>query len=181
MPLCLPRVGERYENLENCTIIGWGRTTLLGAVSYIIVYGNRNKQLYLFAVRSILFLCSCILVRFLSVFDFLLTRVTFQDSKRPYEGKVFIRPGRDCEEAYVGGTNNFTSSFVCAGSSFGEVNSCLGDSGGPLACRRPGETRKSLYGIVSFGNSCQPFLAPDSFTRITKYLRWIYGKIAGDR
>ena len=76
------------------------------------------------------------------------------------------------------GTNNFTSSFVCAGNAGGFVNSCSGDSGGPLSCRRPGENKKSLYGIVSTGPNCQLFLGPDNLTRITKYLRWIYDKIS---
>lgn len=131
MPLCLPRVGETYEDLQDCSIVGWGPTSLLG-----------------------------------------------ENSKYPNVGKVIIRPGLDCEVAYVKGTNNFTSSFVCAGSPLGTVNSCIGDSGGPMSCRRAGETKKSLYGIVSFGNSCKPFLAPDALTRVTKYLRWIYDKMS---
>ncbi|KAK8397866.1 hypothetical protein O3P69_004573 [Scylla paramamosain] len=131
MPLCLPHVGESYEGLQDCSIVGWGPTSLLEA-----------------------------------------------DSNQPNVGKIIIRPDHDCEEAFVKGTNNFTSSFVCAGSPLGTVNSCVGDSGGPFSCRRPGETKKSLYGIVSFGNSCKPFLAPDSLTRVTKYLRWIYDKMS---
>ena len=169
MPLCLPRIGESYEDLQDCSIVGWGPTSFVGTVSLLPIRALDKTLWWVSWINLVIY------------FFFLFTLLNFtilQDSNQPNVGKVIIRPDHDCEEAYVKGTNNFTSSFVCAGSPEGIVNSCIGDSGGPLSCRRPGETKKSLYGIVSFGNTCKPFLAPDALTRVTKYLRWIYDKMS---
>lgn len=44
---------------------------------------------------------------------------------------------------------------ICAGYHSGGANSCRGDSGGPLACRRAAdESEFYLAGIVSSGDGC---------------------------
>lgn len=131
-PICLPRVGDDYDDLESCTVIGWGPTFYLG-----------------------------------------------KPVARPSEAQVRIVADHLCEEQFTGGARNFTSSFVCAGDPANFVNSCKGDSGGPLACRVNG--RSTLYGMVSSGFSCSLVRSPDSFTRVTKYLRWLYEKLAPGR
>lgn len=100
---------------------------------------------------------------------------------RPLEGKVRILEDRVCEEVFLGGPKNLSSSFVCAGNFRDNVNSCRGDSGGPMACQIKGKRKntKALYGIVSTGFSCAPGRSPDNLTRVTKYLRWIHDKIFG--
>merc|ERR1711970_352195 len=59
--------------------------------------------------------------------------------------------------------------------------SCVGDSGGPLISRRPGQTSYRLIGVVSFttvGN-CMKKGAPGGFAEITHFLTWIKDHIEG--
>jgi len=59
--------------------------------------------------------------------------------------------------------------------------SCVGDSGGPLITRRPGQTSYRLIGVVSFttvGN-CMKKGAPGGFAEITHFLTWIKDHIEG--
>ncbi|KAK4323101.1 hypothetical protein Pmani_006176 [Petrolisthes manimaculis] len=132
-PICLPQVRDLYQDLEDCTIIGWGPTFISG-----------------------------------------------EPQTRPREGKVSVLEDRQCEEIFSGGPSNFSSSFVCAGNLLENVNSCSGDSGGPMACQIKGRRNAvSLYGIVSTGFSCKPGRSPDNLARVTKYLGWIHDKIFG--
>ncbi len=43
---------------------------------------------------------------------------------------------------------------ICAGLPVGGDGTCPGDSGGPLACKRPGENQWDLIGLVSGGKGC---------------------------
>lgn len=43
MPLCLPRVGETYEDLQDCSIVGWGPTSLLGEVSLLHICASDEQ------------------------------------------------------------------------------------------------------------------------------------------
>ncbi|XP_053674393.1 CLIP domain-containing serine protease B8-like [Anopheles nili] len=64
---------------------------------------------------------------------------------------------------------------LCAGGVFG-IDSCSGDSGGPLMTRR-------LYwiqeGVISFGNQCALEGWPGVYTRVSSYLDWIRATIRG--
>lgn len=66
---------------------------------------------------------------------------------------------------------------LCAGGVFG-IDSCSGDSGGPLMTRR-------LYwiqeGVISFGNQCALEGWPGVYTRVSSYLDWIRATIRGGK
>lgn len=58
---------------------------------------------------------------------------------------------------------------LCAGAQFG-IDSCSGDSGGPLMTQRLYWT---VEGIVSFGYKCGLEGWPGVYTRVSNYIRWI--------
>ncbi|XP_071805389.1 mannan-binding lectin serine protease 1-like [Asterias amurensis] len=66
-----------------------------------------------------------------------------------------------------------TTNMVCAGSTEGGLDSCGGDSGGPLMLRDDVTNRYFTYGIVSWGEGCA---RPDKFgvyVRIENFVDWI--------
>lgn len=68
-----------------------------------------------------------------------------------------------------------TSGQICAGGK-GLVDTCRGDSGGPLGYRDfyNENPRFIQFGIVSFGlNACGAEDAPTSYTNISYYMQWI--------
>jgi trypsin len=75
-----------------------------------------------------------------------------------------------CEEQYAVIEQPITSSMICAGSGKSRVDTCYGDSGGPLLVNRDTPARPPqdyvLIGLVDFGNGCaQPGYA-GVYTRI---------------
>ncbi|KAM3830129.1 beta-fibrinogenase [Vipera latastei] len=67
------------------------------------------------------------------------------------------------------------SRTLCAGILQGGIDTCKGDSGGPLICN--GE----IQGIVSWGDSpCAQLLNPGHYTKVFDYTDWIQSIIAGN-
>lgn len=68
----------------------------------------------------------------------------------------------------------FTDISICAGMQEG-VNSCHGDSGGPLMLPIAGNGTFPFYqlGIVSWGVPCAHAGVPTIYTNIMHYARWI--------
>ncbi len=71
----------------------------------------------------------------------------------------------------VMGSNNISDNMICAGYRDGGVDSCLGDSGGPLLVWRAG--RREQVGIVSFGDGCAKPDRYGVYTRVGSYAAWI--------
>ncbi|UJR31966.1 hypothetical protein I4U23_019439 [Adineta vaga] len=61
---------------------------------------------------------------------------------------------------------------VCAGYDEGKLDSCSGDSGGPLMLDK-GNGIFELVGIVSFGHRCAVAMRPGIYTRVSGYIDWI--------
>ncbi|XP_034942436.1 chymotrypsinogen A-like isoform X2 [Chelonus insularis] len=77
----------------------------------------------------------------------------------------------ECKKAY-GNSVPLRNGHLCAGHVDGSSGSCVGDSGGPLQCRK-GNGVWQLTGITSFGSGCARPGFPDVYTRVQHYVTWI--------
>lgn len=79
---------------------------------------------------------------------------------------------------YTAGQTKFDSSMmICAIANPGS-SPCNGDSGGPLAQKSGNDF--TLVGVVSFGpKNCGMKGVPFIFTKVSSYVDWIYGVMAG--
>ncbi len=63
------------------------------------------------------------------------------------------------------------ASMVCAGVADGTIDTCFGDSGGPLMVTVGGHPK--LAGITSWGSGCAAALYPGVYTRVSSVAGWI--------
>ena len=71
---------------------------------------------------------------------------------------------------------HITDNQMCAGYSRGGVDTCAGDSGGPLMCEMmtpDGDRRWFVYGVTSFGEGCGESGKYGIYTRTNRYYDWI--------
>ncbi|XP_043505908.1 uncharacterized protein LOC122526519 isoform X4 [Polistes fuscatus] len=80
-----------------------------------------------------------------------------------------------CRAEHVYGPGKISDGMVCAGHLNEGVDTCDGDSGGPLACYHNGAF--TLYGITSWGQHCGHANKPGVYVRVAHYRRWIDQKI----
>ncbi|KAM6224886.1 enteropeptidase [Rhynchocyon petersi] len=66
---------------------------------------------------------------------------------------------------------NITENMLCAGYDEGGIDSCKGDSGGPLICQE--NNRWILAGVTSFGDQCAQPNHPGVYARVSKFTDWI--------
>ncbi|CAK8678595.1 unnamed protein product [Clavelina lepadiformis] len=84
------------------------------------------------------------------------------------KAKVIIQQYRTCHTAY--GDDYDPHVMMCAS---GEcTDTCQGDSGGPLMCFDGEKT--VLWGITSWGVKCGFSAKPGVYTRLSRYIRWLY-------
>ncbi|XP_054000934.1 chymotrypsin-like elastase family member 2A isoform X1 [Hylaeus anthracinus] len=76
-----------------------------------------------------------------------------------------------CTQAY-GKSVPIRNGHLCAGHTDGSSGSCVGDSGGPLQCRRVDGVWQ-LAGVTSFGSGCARPGYPDVYTSVQHYVGWI--------
>uniref|UniRef100_A0A4W6FL42 Peptidase S1 domain-containing protein n=1 Tax=Lates calcarifer TaxID=8187 RepID=A0A4W6FL42_LATCA len=75
----------------------------------------------------------------------------------------------DCQQSY---RNVLTPNMMCAGYMEGGRDTCLGDSGGPLTCRRL-SGQWFIAGVTSWGHGCGRIGYPGVYTRVTSVRKWI--------
>eukprot|EP00057_Strongylocentrotus_purpuratus_P012637 XP_011667111.1 PREDICTED: transmembrane protease serine 9-like [Strongylocentrotus purpuratus] len=74
------------------------------------------------------------------------------------------------------GTESFTDNMICAGYERGDIDTCSGDSGGPLACEGP-DGRWHLVGVTSWGYGCAEPGSPGVYARVSELLPFILGVV----
>lgn len=81
----------------------------------------------------------------------------------------FIRDA-DCLRAY--GPRNYTRSMICAGNfADGGIDSCTGDSGGPLTYTST--SGAIVVGVVSWGAGCGDPKKPGVYAKVSTQLQWL--------
>ncbi|XP_076879932.1 transmembrane protease serine 9 isoform X2 [Brachyhypopomus gauderio] len=85
------------------------------------------------------------------------------------KAQVSVLEQSDCRHSYGGGV---TASMMCAGYMEGGRDTCLGDSGGPLACREP-QGRWFVAGVTSWGQGCGRSGFPGVYARVTAVREWL--------
>jgi secreted trypsin-like serine protease len=87
-----------------------------------------------------------------------------------------------CENAYPDEEDwDFDSeTMVCAGYPEGGVDSCYGDSGGPLFAKTSTGARR-VVGVTSWGNGCAEKNSPGVYARVadTKLRTWVASEVPG--
>lgn len=89
--------------------------------------------------------------------------------KRLHEAKVPIVTNATCKKSY--GHHQIDGNKLCAGLAAGGIDTCEGDSGGPLMVQQG--QMWHLAGITSYGTGCAEPLYYGIYTRISKYLDFI--------
>ncbi|KAI1292237.1 Coagulation factor X [Halotydeus destructor] len=85
------------------------------------------------------------------------------------EAEVPIASIEECKKQY----DDFliTDNMVCAGYKRGKIDSCAGDSGGPLLTQR--DDQWFVYGVTSFGEGCGRKGKFGIYTKVPDYVSWI--------
>ncbi|XP_043918069.1 complement factor I isoform X2 [Protopterus annectens] len=93
-----------------------------------------------------------------------------EDSSRVYIlrwGYIHIMP--NCTNIYG---SRFYDGMECAGTYDGKIDSCKGDSGGPMVCYTP-DGAAYVWGLVSWGEQCGLAGYPGVYTKVAYYFDWI--------
>jgi len=90
---------------------------------------------------------------------------------------------KECKEDYKKfpiyyNARPITERMICAGQPEGGVDSCKGDSGGPMTYESGGKTY--LIGVISYGLGCGRPEIPGVYARVTEVKSWIIKQMQKD-
>ncbi|XP_076246579.1 vitamin K-dependent protein C [Calliopsis andreniformis] len=90
-----------------------------------------------------------------------------------HQAQIPIVSSDVCRDVYI--DYRITDNMFCAGYRRGKMDSCAGDSGGPLLCRDPRKPGHpwTIFGITSFGEGCGKRGKFGIYAKISNYVRWI--------
>ncbi|CAD6228625.1 GSCOCT00006467001.2-RA-CDS [Cotesia congregata] len=90
-----------------------------------------------------------------------------------HEARIPIVSSEACRNMYE--DYKITNNMFCAGYHRGRMDSCAGDSGGPLLCRDPSRPNHpwTIFGITSFGEGCGKRGKFGIYAKLTNYINWI--------
>lgn len=147
---CLPQPRQSLPITQKCTIIGWGKESSTHVFGTEVLHEAEVTILYLLIGN-----------RSLNV-------ILFYGYKQ-----VPIVKTSTCREVYE--DYLITENMFCAGYRKGRIDSCAGDSGGPLLC--PVGDRWTIFGITSFGEGCGKRGKYGIYTKVPNYVIWIQNVI----
>lgn len=91
-----------------------------------------------------------------------------------YQAKVPVVDFEECKNSY--GDDLESHRVVCAGYKEGRIDSCAGDSGGPLLVEK--NDRWHVYGVTSFGDECGKEGKYGIYSKTSAYVDWIKKTVA---
>ena len=92
-----------------------------------------------------------------------------------HEATVLIIDTDDCRKSH--GETSIFEGQICAGYSDGGIDTCDGDSGGPLIVMDE-NNQKRLAGIVSWSQGCGRPGKPGVYTKVSHYAGWVFEVIS---
>ncbi|XP_055372000.1 uncharacterized protein LOC129605984 [Condylostylus longicornis] len=94
-----------------------------------------------------------------------------------HQADVPIIPMENCKNVYKDYT--ITNNMFCAGHKRGRIDTCAGDSGGPLLCRDGTKPNHpwTIFGITSFGDGCAKRNKFGIYTKVPNYVDWIWSVV----
>ncbi|XP_058837355.1 uncharacterized protein LOC131693505 [Topomyia yanbarensis] len=97
-----------------------------------------------------------------------------------HEAEVPIITTDKCRAVYHDYT--ITKNMFCAGHKRGRIDTCAGDSGGPLLCRDTTKVNSpwTIFGITSFGDGCGKKNKFGIYTKLPNYVDWVWSVINCD-
>lgn len=92
-----------------------------------------------------------------------------KDEKHLHQAEVPVVEFEDCKQSY--GDDLESHHVICAGYKEGGIDSCAGDSGGPLLYKK--DDRWHVYGVTSFGDECAKEGKYGIYSKTSAYVDWI--------
>lgn len=94
-----------------------------------------------------------------------------------HQAEVPIIPMEYCRSVYHDYT--ITKNMFCAGHKKGRIDTCAGDSGGPLLCRDSTKPNHpwTIFGITSFGDGCAKRNKFGIYAKVPNYVDWIWSVV----
>lgn len=115
--------------------------------------------------------------QWLTIIGFGVTSQYGASAKKLMQASVRAFSFDDCNDSNSYGGAILDDAMVCAGVTPGGVDSCFGDSGGPLLIPGTAARLDVQVGIVSFGDGCALPNKPGVYTRVSTYANWINNQV----